>query len=62
VARTGERRGVLRDLVRKPGGKRPFGRRRRTHEDNIKIVLQEVRWGLEYGQAFMNPVMNFRIP
>jgi len=47
VARIGERRGALRDLVRKPGGKSPFRRRRRTQEDNIKIVLQEVRWDLE---------------
>jgi len=46
VARIGER-GALRDLVRNPGGKRPFGRRMRTQEDNIKIVLQEVRWDLE---------------
>jgi len=48
VARTGERRGAYRDLVGKPGGKRPFGRRRRTQEDNIKIVLQEVRWGMDW--------------
>ena len=29
----------------KPLGKRPFGRRRRRWEDNIKTGLQEVRCG-----------------
>ena len=38
----GEGRGVYRVLVRKPEGKRPLGRPRRTWEDNIKIDLQEV--------------------
>jgi len=38
----GERRGVYRVLVRKPEGKRPFGRPRRRWEENIKMDLQEV--------------------
>jgi hypothetical protein len=29
----------------KSEGKRPLGRLRRRWEDNIKINLQEVRWG-----------------
>jgi len=41
----GERRGVYRVLVEKPGVKRPFGRPRRRWEDNIKMDLQEVRCG-----------------
>jgi len=56
--------------VRKPEGKRPFGRPRRRWEDNIKMDLQEVecrgvgwielaqdrdRW-----QALVNAVMNLR--
>ena len=45
VARMGERRGVYRVLVGKPGGKRPFGIPRRRWEDNIGIDLQEVRCG-----------------
>ena len=45
VARMGERRGVYRVLVGKPGGKRPLGRPRRRWEDNIKIDLQKVRCG-----------------
>ena len=39
VARMGERRGVYRDLVGKPEGKRPLGRSRRRWEDNIKMDL-----------------------
>jgi hypothetical protein len=38
-------RGVYRDLVRKPEGKRPLGRPRRRWEDNIKIDFQEVGCG-----------------
>jgi hypothetical protein len=41
----GERSGVYSVLVWKPEGKRPFGRPRRKWEDNIKMDLQEVRWG-----------------
>jgi len=42
VARMGERRGVYRDLVGKPKGKRLPGKPRRRWEDNIRICLQEV--------------------
>jgi hypothetical protein len=41
----GERRGVYRNLVGKPEGKRPPGRPRRRWEDNIKMDLQEVECG-----------------
>ena len=40
-----KRGGVHKVLVGKPEGKRPLGRPRRRWEDNIKIDLQEVRWG-----------------
>jgi len=43
VARMGERRGVYRDLMGKPKGKRLLGRPRRRWEDNIKIYLQKTR-------------------
>jgi hypothetical protein len=43
VAHIGERRGVYRVLVGKPGGKRPLGRPRCIWEDNIKMDLQ---WGV----------------
>jgi len=38
----GKKRGVYRDLVGKPEGKRPLGRPRRRLEDDIKTDLQEV--------------------
>jgi len=46
VARMGDRRGVYRVLVGKPKGKRPLGRPRSRREDNIKMDLQEVEWGV----------------
>jgi hypothetical protein len=68
----GEGRGVYRVLVGRPEGKRPLGRHRRRWEDNIKMDLREigingmnwiqlvedrVQW-----QAFVNTVMNLRVP
>ena len=40
---------MYRVLVRKPDGKRPLGRSRRRWEDNIKMDLQEVEWGIRVG-------------
>jgi len=34
---------VYTTLVRKPEGKRPFGRFRRRWEENIEIYLREIR-------------------
>ena len=49
IARMGERRGPYRASVGKPEGRRPFGRPRRTWEDNIKMDLREVGWRAETG-------------
>jgi hypothetical protein len=53
-------------------GKRPLGRPRRGWKDNIKMALQEVGWGgmdwIELAEdghkcrAFLNAVMNLRVP
>jgi hypothetical protein len=45
VARMGNRRSVYRVLVGKPLGNTPPGRPRRRWENNIKMVLKEVRCG-----------------
>ena len=68
----GEGRGVYRDLVGKPEGKRPLGRPRRRWEDNINMDLQEVGCGgmdwIELAQdrdrwrALVYVVMNLRVP
>jgi hypothetical protein len=72
VTHMGEGRGVYRVLSGSPEGKRPLGRPRRKWEDNIKMDLREIgidgtnwiqlaqnrnRW-----QAFVNTVMNLRVP
>jgi hypothetical protein len=72
VARMGEGRSVYRVLVRRPEGKRPLGRPRRRWEDNIKMDLKETRIdGANWIQlardtvrwlAFVNTVMNLRVP
>jgi len=71
VTLMGEGRGVHRVLVGKPEGKRPLGRPRRRWEDNIKMDLREVGGGgdwMELAQdrdrwrAFVNTMMNFRVP
>jgi hypothetical protein len=41
----GERRGLYSVLAKKHEGKRLLGRRRRRWENNIKMDLQEVRYG-----------------
>jgi hypothetical protein len=60
-------RGVYRDLVEKPEGKRPLGRPRRRWKNNIRMDIQECggrEWiGLaqdrDRWRAIVNAVMNF---
>jgi hypothetical protein len=68
----GEGRGVCRVLVGRPEGKSPLGRHRRRWDDNIKLDLRELRIdGVNWIQlaqdrvqwrAFLNTVMNLRVP
>jgi hypothetical protein len=44
----GVKRGAYRILVGRPEGRRPLGRPRRIWEDNIKVDLQDVRWGMDW--------------
>jgi hypothetical protein len=72
VARMGEGRGVYRVLVGRPKGKRPLGRPKRRWEDNIKMDLRGIgingaNWihlaqDKVQCQAFVNTVMNLRVP
>ena len=71
VTRMGQERGMYRDLLGKPEGRRPLGRPRRRWVDNIRMDLQEVRcrymdWiGLAQGRdtwwTLVSAVMNFRV-
>jgi hypothetical protein len=67
----GEKRGAYRILVRRPEGRRPLGRPRRRWEDNIKVDIQEVGWGMDWielaqdrdrWRALVNAAMNLRVP
>jgi hypothetical protein len=68
----GERRHAYRILVGKPEGKSPLGRLRRRWADNIKMDLREVGWDArdwidlaqdrDRWRAYMNAVMNLRVP
>jgi hypothetical protein len=72
VARIGEGRSVYRVLVGKSGGKKPLGRPKRRWEDNIKIYLQEVGFGVmkwievaqirDWCRALVNAVMEIWVP
>jgi len=48
-----KRRGVRMVLVRKPEGKRPFGRPTCRWEDNIKMNLQEVGCKVWIGSSWL---------
>jgi hypothetical protein len=67
----GEKRGAYRILVGRPEGRRPLGRPRRRWEDNIRMDVQEVGWGMDWielaqdrdrWRALVCAVMNLRVP
>jgi hypothetical protein len=65
-------KGVYRVLVGRPEGKRPLGRPKHRWEDNIKLVLKEIKIDranyIQLAQvkvqwwACVNTVMNLRVP
>jgi hypothetical protein len=68
----GGKRNAYRILVGNPEGKRPLGRPRRRRPDNIKTDLREIGWydmdwidlvqDRDQWRAFVNMVMNLRVP
>jgi hypothetical protein len=66
-----EKRSAYRILVGRPEGRRPLGIPRRRWEDNIKVDLEEVGWGMDWielaqdrdrWRALVNAVINLRVP
>jgi hypothetical protein len=67
----GEKSGIYRILVGRPEVRRPLGRLGRRWEDNVKVDLQEVGWGMDWIElaenrdrwwALVNAIMNLRVP
>jgi hypothetical protein len=67
-----EKRNACRLLVGKPQGKRPIGRPRSGWVDNVRMDLEEVRWGdvdwigliqdRNRWRVLVNSVMNLGVP
>jgi hypothetical protein len=68
----GEMINAYKILVGRPEGKRPLGRPRRRWEDNIKMDLREIGFGVvdlihlaqdrDHWRVLVNTVINLRVP
>jgi hypothetical protein len=68
----GEVRGAYNNLCGRPEGRRPLGRPRRRWEDNIKMDLRGIGFGVadwihlaqvrDRWRALVNTVINLRVP
>jgi hypothetical protein len=68
----GEKRNAYRIMLGRPEGNRPLGKPRRRWEDNIKMDLGEIEWGVmdwiylaqdrDQWRALVKTVMNLRVP
>ena len=71
-SQNGGRWGGFKILIGKPTGKRQLGRHRRRWEDNIRMDLEEIGFGMrnwvdsaqnrDYWRALVNVALNFRVP
>jgi hypothetical protein len=71
VARMLEKKCAYRILVGRPEGRRPLGRPRRRWDDNIKMDVQDVGWGIDWieltqdrdrWRAVVNALVNLGVP
>jgi hypothetical protein len=68
----GAKRNLYRIVVEKPERKRPLGRPRCRHVDNIKMEFRDITWcGMDWidvapdrdqWRALVNTVINLRVP
>jgi hypothetical protein len=63
MACMGDRKGAYRVLVGRPDGNKSLGKPRRRWEDNIKMDLQKMEWGvMDRWQELVNVVINPQVP
>jgi hypothetical protein len=58
------RKEICKEFGRKPEGKKPLGKPKSRWEDEVRMDLGEIRWGVDCIQllAVLKAVMNLRVP